>query len=87
MATIKTITVEYGYTFNLGNYQSCRPVVTITAELSKSDNWAGKVYELQAEARLFVENEIDAVLMQTGKAPHFKQLRESPKDPYEDVAF
>ena len=85
MATIKTITIEYGYTFNLGNYSSCRPGVTLTAELPVSDNWASKVYELQAEARLFVENEIDAILMQSGKAPHFKQLRESPKDPYDEA--
>ena len=85
MATIKTITIEYGYTFNLGNYSSCRPAVTLTVELAVSDNWASKVYELQAEARLFVENEIDAILMQSGKAPHFKQLRESPKDPYDEA--
>ncbi len=86
MATIKTITIEYGYTFNLGNYSSVRPMVALTAELSEGDNWAGKVYELQAEARLFVENEIDGVLKQSGKAPYFEQLRNGAKAP-DEVPF
>ena len=82
MATIKTITIEYGYTFNLGNYSSCRPAVTLTAELAEDENPYDAIGRLQGDARLLVEDEIDAVLAQSGRAPHFKQLRESPKDPY-----
>ena len=86
MATIKTITIEYSYTFHLGNYSSCRPAVTLTAELADGDDFEDEVLDLQNYARIVVEEEIDDVLVQSGKAPHFKQLRESPKDPYE-VAF
>ena len=84
MATIKTITIEYGYTFNLGNYSSCRPAVTLTAELG-DDDYDSTVIWLQNEARRLVEDEIDAVLVQSGRGRHFKQLRESPKDPYDEA--
>ena len=86
MATIKTITIEYGYTFNLGNYSSCRPAVTLAAELVDGENLEQVAIQLQTTARVLVENEIDGTLRQSGRAPHFKQLRESPKDPY-DKAF
>ena len=85
MATIKTITIEYGYTFNLGNYSSCRPAVTLTAELDEGENPYDAIGRLQGDARLLVEDEIDDVLVQSGRVPHFKQLRESPKDPYDEA--
>lgn len=84
MATIKTITIEYGYTFNLGNYSSVRPACTLTAELAEGDNPQIITAYLRNEARLNVEDEIDTLLMQSGRAPHFKQLKEGARP---DEAF
>lgn len=81
MATIKTITIEYGYTFNLGNYSSVRPAVTITAELTEGDDVKAVTADLQDQARLEVENEIDTALTEQGRASHFAQLRNKAKAP------
>lgn len=75
MVTIKQITIEYGYTFNLGNYSSVRPVVTLTADLAEGDEPDLVVLDLQEQARLAVEDEIDAALTLQGKPPYFKSLR------------
>jgi hypothetical protein len=75
MTTIKTITIEYGYTFNLGNYSNVRPIVTLTAELADGDVPDIVIQTLQDKARREVENQIDFVLRQANKAPHFEQLR------------
>lgn len=75
MATIKQITIEYGYTYNLGNHNSIRPAATFTAELVKGDDVEVVTKTLQDQARAAVETEIDATLKLQGKAPHFEQLR------------
>ena len=72
---IKTITFEYGYTFNLGNYSSVRPVVTFTSEIQEGDDPDRILAELQEWARAEVEGEIDRALVLSGKAPHFERLR------------
>lgn len=79
MSTIKQITIEYGYTFNLGNYSSVRPAVTFTAELAAGDEPKLVTEFLQEQARAAVEKEIDATLELQGKAPYFKQLRNSAR--------
>lgn len=79
MATIKTITIEYGYTFNLGNYNSVRPAVTLTADLTEGENVEVVTKTLQDQARAEVEAEIDATLELQGRVPHFKQLRNSAR--------
>lgn len=79
MATIKTITIEYGYAFNLGNYSSVRPAVTLTAELTEGDDVEAVTKTLQDQARTAVETEIDATLKLQGKAPHFEQLRNNTR--------
>ena len=75
MPSIKQITIEYGYTFNLGNSSSVRPTVTLTADLTEDDAPDEVILDLQEQARLAVEDEIDATLIRGGRAPHFKQLR------------
>lgn len=85
MATIKTITIEYQLTFNLGNYSSVRPSVAITAELAEGENVEAVTQSLQDQARQEVENEIDRTLTQQGRAPHFEQLRNKAKAPADEI--
>lgn len=80
MATIKTITIEYGYTFNLGNYSSVRPAASFTVELAEGDDVENAVAWLQKKARRAVHDEIDLELMRRGQRP-FGQLAE------DDVPF
>ncbi len=35
---VKEITLEYNLTFNLGNYQSVKPTITMTAALGEDDD-------------------------------------------------
>lgn len=79
MAIIKQITIEYGYTFNLGNYSSVRPAVTFTADLAEGENVEAVTRALQDQARTAVEAEIDAALKLQGKALHFEQLRNNAR--------
>ncbi len=79
MATIKQITIEYGYTFNLGNYSSVRPAVTFMAELTEGDDVEAVTKTLQDKVRTAVEAEIDAAIKLQGKAPHFEQLRNNAR--------
>lgn len=71
MATFKTITIEYAYTFNLGNYSNVRPAVALTVELADGDNVVETVKALQTEARAYVEGEIDRALIRHDQRPHF----------------
>lgn len=75
MATVKTITVEYAYTFNLGNYSSVKPAVTITAELAEGDNVEQVTHTLRNQARVEVQSEIDLALIKEGRQPYFHQLK------------
>lgn len=75
MATVKTITIEYTYTFNLGNYSSVKPAVTITAELAEGDNVEQVSHALRTQARVEAQTEIDLALMANGKQPYFHQLK------------
>jgi hypothetical protein len=84
MATIKQITIEYGYTFNLGNYNSIRPAVTLTADLVEGENVETVTRALQDQARTPVETEIDAALKLQGRAPYFEQLRNNARLPIND---
>ena len=84
MATIKAITIEYSYTFNLGNYSSVRPVATFTAELADGDEVTAVTEMLQDDARAAVESEIDRTLEQAGRAPHFRQIASGAKPPADD---
>lgn len=79
MATIKTITIEYTYTFNLGNYSSVRPAVTLTADLTEGENVEAVTKTLQDQARAEVEKEIDLTLTQQGRQPHFYQLQNNAR--------
>lgn len=77
MPTIKQITVEYTCTYNLGNYSSVKPTVTITAELSEDDDPELVILDLQEQARQAVHEEIDAALVANGRLAQFK--RAEPK--------
>jgi hypothetical protein len=48
---IKTITVTYSRTFNLGNYNSARFEVTLGAELEEGDDPAEAEAQLWAQAK------------------------------------
>lgn len=48
---LKTITVTYSRTFNLGNYNSARFEVTLGAELEESDDPAEAEAQLWAQAK------------------------------------
>lgn len=84
MATFKTITIEYSYTFNLGNYSSVRPVAALTVELAEGESAVDVVAALQEKAREVVHGEIDRALEQAGRAPHFRQLAGGAKPPADD---
>lgn len=51
MSTIREVSVEYGRTVNLGNYESERLHVGLTATVEADDNAQEVSYELVDEAR------------------------------------
>lgn len=71
MPQIKTITIEYTYTYNLGNYSSVKPAMTITAELAEGDDREQVALDLRNQARYEVQTEIDLALIREGRQPHF----------------
>lgn len=80
MPQIKQITVEYAYTFNLGNYSNVKPTVTLTAELSEGDDPELVILDLQKQARLAVQEEIDATLIANGRLAQFKRVEVKAKE-------
>ena len=66
---VKEITVTLKQTYNLGNYSSVAPDVTITAEVVEGDSAETVIDYLQHTARLAVRAEIDRTLAGLGKAP------------------
>ena len=75
MATIKTVTIEYSYTFNLGNYSSVRPSVSLTAELVEGADVNDVIATLQEDAEDHVKGTIDAELLARGVQPYFATRR------------
>lgn len=47
---VKTVTFEYGMTYNLGNYSSTKQSVSLTAELSEGDDEGDALDELRNQA-------------------------------------
>ena len=74
MAIFKTITIEYGFTFDLGNYNSVRSAAAFTVELDEGELVIDVVAALQEKARREVHTEIDRTLEQTGHVPYFQEI-------------
>ena len=70
---VKTITVEFGMTQNLGDYSNVRPLVAITADLDQGDDPAAVLQALQGQVRTEVETAVDTALEQAGQSPRFYQ--------------
>lgn len=49
---IETVKINYGKTINLGNYESCRLDIELTASLGPDDNAANVADDLRARAKL-----------------------------------
>ena len=70
---VTRISVRYGRTHNLGDYNNVRPEIELTAELDRNDDLDTALADLTADARAFVEEEIDQALEERGWAAHFSQ--------------
>lgn len=49
---IETVKINYGKTINLGNYESCRLDIELTASLGPDDDAANVADDLRARAKL-----------------------------------
>jgi hypothetical protein len=87
MATIKTITIEYGFTVGLSNYSSARAGIAFTAELAKGESPEDVIAALQDKAREIVHEEADRALVQDGKRPRFTKPEENKPDADDVVPF
>lgn len=79
---IKQITVTYSYTFNLGNYSSIRPEVSLTADLAEGDEPEQARRELLQTAQAQVEESIDHELIRLNRHPHFDPERTLPEEAF-----
>jgi hypothetical protein len=66
-----TITVSYGRTQSLEQYNNVRPSITLGAELETGDDPEAVRTQLLAEARAVVEEEIDRAIEASGQAARF----------------
>lgn len=68
---ITEITVRIGATESLGDYNNCRPEITLRAELNHGQSVAGHVDQLIGEARKRVHAIIDDELELAGQSPKY----------------
>jgi hypothetical protein len=85
MAKVTQVSVSYSYTFNLGNYSSVRPEVSLTAELEEGDSPETVQRTLLDTAKGQVEGAIDDELIRLDRMPHFD--KERGKSEPDEVAF
>lgn len=68
MAQITKITVGFGYTANLGNFQSARVDCTLEATIDPTiDDVYNEILKLQEDARDQVRREVELVIEETFK--------------------
>lgn len=92
MSTITQVTASYSYTYNLGDYKSIRPEVTLTAILEEGDDPEGVRATLQIEARLSVQDQVDDELIRLGRMPHFdkdraEKIKQKRREELDEVPF
>jgi len=68
---IKNVTVKYGLTYNLGDYNNVRPEVVLSAELAANEDPAAALTLLEDRARARVEAMVDEALERLDEAPFF----------------
>jgi hypothetical protein len=70
---VTKISVRYGRTHNLGDYNNVRPEIELTAELALTDDVDEAIFSLATDARVFVEEAIDDALEQHNRPAFFSQ--------------
>lgn len=70
---IKSITVGYGLTYSLENYNNVKPSITITAERDDGESLQDITAALYCQARQHVHDAVDEALEAEGHSPRFYQ--------------
>ena len=70
---VTRISVRYGRTHNLGDYNNVRPEIELTADLDRTDDLDAAIADLTTDARVFVEEAIDEALEQHNRPAFFSQ--------------
>jgi len=70
---VTKISVRYGRTHNLGDYNNVRPEIELTADLDRNDDVDEAIFSLATDARVFVEEAIDEALEQHNRPAFFSQ--------------
>lgn len=68
---IKTITKSFSFTYNLGDYSNIKPSTEICAVVDTDDDPQIISRQLAAIARNQVEQDLDSILEDMGRAPYF----------------
>lgn len=84
---IKTVTIEYSYTFNLGNYSNVKQAISLTAELAEGDDPEQVTHLLRTQARVEAQTEIDLALVANGRQPYFYPIKVAVKPDTDDALF
>lgn len=75
---IDTVKINYGRTINLGNYESCRLDIELSATLGPEDNATRVADELRARAKL----QINRWIQIETNGIKFKDLKSDDDIPY-----
>ena len=62
MGQIKTVTVEYGRTFNIGNYESIRLGLTVTKDILEGENITEEVNKSMKGMQALVQKEAGRII-------------------------
>ena len=62
MGVIKTVTVEYGRTFNIGNYESIRLGLQVTKDILEGENISEEVQKSMKGMQSLVQKEAGRII-------------------------